>query len=247
MAQGIVYIIINKETGHKYLNATTLPMNKEWQNHILASNKMSTQLIHRAFRQYGLHKFMIKQIDECDEKILEDKVIYWFEQYKPEYNDPPPKKKPPEPPEPIITEEPIPVVKEKKPTWRQIKPEERSTGKCLSIRVQGTHIETGEVKEWENSREAALELTGDRKRNGNVLNAAKKGNTYYGYRWKVLDTKTHKRSVKGVHKVTHIEIHYESISEAIRQIGDGSNGSGLIKSLRNPNKYTYKGFLWYYN
>jgi hypothetical protein len=246
MAQGIVYIIINKETGHKYLNATTLSMNKEWQNHIQASNRMSTELIHRAFRQYGLHKFMIKQIDECDEKILEDKVTYWFEQYKPEYNDPLPKKKPPEP-EPIIIEEPIPVIKEKKSTWRQIKPEERSTGKCLSIRVQGTHIETGEVKEWENARAAALEITGDKKRNSNLLNAAKKGNTYYGYRWKVLDTKTHKRSVKGVHKVTHVEIRYESISEAIRQIGDGSNGSGLLKSLRNPNKYTYKGFLWYYD
>ena len=244
MAQGIVYIIINKETGHKYLNSTTLSMNKEWQNHILASNKMSTQLIHRAFRQYGLHKFMIKQIDECDEKILEDRVIYWFEQYKPEYNDPPLKKKPE--PEPII-EEPVAIVKEKKSTWRQIRPEERSTGKCLSIRVQGTHIETGEVKEWENARAAALEITGDKKRNSNVLNAAKKGNTYYGYRWKVLDTKTHKRSVKGVHKVTHVEVYYESISEAIRQIGDGSNGSGLLKSLRNPNKYTYKGFLWYYD
>ena len=243
MAQGIVYIIINKETGHKYLNATTLPMNKEWQSHIQASNRMSTQLIHRAFRQYGLHKFMIKQIDECDEKILEDRRIYWIEQYKPEYNDPLPKKKPPEP-EPII-EEPI-VVKEKKSTWRQIQPEERSTGKCLSIRVQGTHIETGEVKEWENARAAALEITGDKKRNSNLLNAAKKGNTYYGYRWKVLDTKTHKRSVKGVHKVTHVEVHYESISEAIRQIGDGSNGSGLIKSLHNPNKYTYKGFIWFY-
>lgn len=245
MAQGIVYIIINKETGHKYLNATTLSMNKEWQNHILASNKMSTQLIHRAFRQYGLHKFMIKQIDECDERILEDKVTYWFDQYKPEYNDPLPKKKPE--PEPIIIEEPIAIIKEKKSTWRQIRPEERSTGKCLSIRVQGTHIETGEVKEWENARAAALEITGDKKRNSNLLNAAKKGNTYYGYRWKVLDTKTHKRSVKGVHKVTHIEIHYESISEAIRQIGDGSNGSGLLKSLRNPHKYTYKGFLWFYD
>jgi hypothetical protein len=244
MAQGIVYIIINKETGHKYLNSTTLSMNKEWQNHILASNKMSTQLIHRAFRQYGLHKFMIKQIDECDENNLEDKVIYWFDQYKPEYNDPLPKKKPE--PEPII-EEPIAIIKEKKSTWRQIRPEERSTGKCLSIRVQGTHIETGEVKEWENARAAALEITGDKKRNSNVLNAAKKGNTYYGYRWKVLDAKTHKRSVKGVHKVTHIEVYYESISEAIRQIGDGSNGSGLLKSLRNPHKYTYKGFLWYYN
>ena len=168
MAQGIVYLIINKETGHKYLNATTLSMNKEWQNHIQASNRMSTQLIHRAFRQYGLHKFMIKQIDECDEKILEDKVTYWFEQYKPEYNDPLPKKKPPEP-EPIIIEEPIVVIKEKKSTWRQIKPEERSTGKALSIRVQGTHIETGEVKEWENARAAALEITGDKKRNSNVF------------------------------------------------------------------------------
>lgn len=246
MAQGIVYVIINKETGHKYLNSTTLPMNKEWQNHIQASNRMSSQLIHRAFRQYGLHKFMIKQIDECDEKILEDKKTYWIEQYKPEYNDPLPKKKPLES---IVVEEPEQVeeVKEKKPTWRQIKPEERSTGKCLSIRVQGTHIETGEVREWENARAAALELTGDKKRNSNVLNAAKKGNTYYGYRWKVLDTKTHKRPVKGVHKVTHVEVHYESIREAIRQLGDGSNGSGLIKSLRNPNKYTYKGFLWYYN
>lgn len=246
MAQGIVYLIINKETGHKYLNATTLSMNKEWQNHIQASNRMSSQLIHRAFRQYGLHKFMIKQIDECDEKILEDKVTYWFEQYKPEYNDPLPKKKP-EPPEPIIIEEPVVVIKEKKSTWRQIKPEERSTGKCLSTPIQGTHLETGEIKEWESARAAALELTGDKKRNSNVLKAAKKGNTYYGYRLKVLDEKTRKKPVKGVHKVTHVEVYYESISEAIRQIGDGSNGSGLIKSLKHPYKYTYKGFLWFYN
>jgi hypothetical protein len=244
MAQGIVYLIINKETGHKYLNATMLPMNKEWQNHIQSSNKMSTQLIHRAFRQYGLHKFMIKQIDECDERILEDKKIYWIEQYKPEYNDPLPKKKP----EPIVEEpEPVVIVKEKKPTWRQIKPEERSTGKCKSIRIQGKNLETGEIKEWENARAASLELTGDKKRNSNVLNAAKKGNTYYGYRLKVLDEKTRKRPVKGVHKVTHVEVHYESIREAIRQMGDGSAGTGLIRSLKNPYKYTYKGFMWFYD
>lgn len=242
MAQGIVYVIINKETGHKYVNATTLPMNKEWQNHIQASNRMSTELLHRAFRQYGLHKFMIKEIDECDEKILEDKRVYWIEQYKPEYNDPLPKKKV----EPIVVEEEI-IVQEKKSTWRQLKPEERTTGKCKSIRIQGKHLETGEIKIWENARAASLELTGDKKRNSNVLNAAKKGNTYYGYRLSCLDEKTRMRPVKGVHKITHVEVHYESIREAIRQMGNGSAGTSLIKSLKNPYRYTYRGFMWFYD
>ena len=245
MARGSVYIIINKETGHKYIDTTLLPLNKEWQNHIQSANRMSTKLLHRAFRQYGLHKFMIKQIDECEEEQLEEKQYYWMQQYNPEYNENKSIKKVIEP-EPEPEPEQINPIKEKKSTWRQIQPEEQATGKCCSIRIMGINVETGETKEWENSRMAALEITGDIKKGSNILLSARKGYMAYGYRWKLLEHKTLKKPVKGVHKKTWVEVHYESISEAIREMGGGSKGSGLIKSLKHPYKYSWKGFLWFY-
>lgn len=155
MARGSIYTIINKENGHRYINYTLLALNKEWQNHIESSKRMSHELIHRAFRQFGVDKFRIIQLDECEERFLEERRLHWMYQYYPEYNDKLPKKQEPE----VI---PVPKpVREKKTTWREIKPEERGSGKYSSIRIMGILVETGETKEWENSRMAAIEITGD--------------------------------------------------------------------------------------
>ena len=240
MARGSIYTIINKENGHRYINYTLLALNKEWQNHIESSKRMSHELIHRAFRQFGIEKFRIIQLDECEERFLEERRLHWMYQYYPEYNDKLPKKQ-----EPEIIPVPKPVV-EKKTTWREIKPEERGSGKYSSIRIMGILVETGETKEWENSRMAAIEITGDVRKSSNILLSAKKGWIAYGYRWKLLESKTLKKPVKGIHKRNWVEVNYESISAAIRELGEGSCGTGLIRSLKHPYKYTWKGFLWFY-
>ena len=86
MSRGIIYLIINKQNGHKYVGNTTLAMNKEWVHHIDRSKRMSSEPLHKAFRQHGVHNFMIKELDEYDDTCLESKLNEWIEKYKPEYN-----------------------------------------------------------------------------------------------------------------------------------------------------------------
>jgi 16S rRNA U1498 N3-methylase RsmE len=86
MERGIIYLILNKQTGEKYVGNTTLAMNKEWVHHIDRSKRMSSEPLHKAFRQYGVHNFMIKEIDEYDDTSLNNKLNEWIEKYKPEYN-----------------------------------------------------------------------------------------------------------------------------------------------------------------
>jgi len=81
MARGIIYLITNKENGFKYVGQTTQAMNKEWQQHIQESNRMSKKPLHIAFRKYGVGKFNIKEIDECDESLLNEKEAYWTNHY----------------------------------------------------------------------------------------------------------------------------------------------------------------------
>jgi group I intron endonuclease len=239
MAHGIIYLITNKENSKKYVGKTTISINKEWQNHILESRKMSRVLIYREFRKYGIDKFNIKQIDECDEKILEERRIYWIKQYKTHlegYNL-----------NEIKEEKERGGIVTNKKRWGELTNENRSNGKHCGIRIQGKNILTGEIKEWENARVAAIELTGDPNKNSNILTSAKKQNRCYGYKWKVLENKTKKKAVYGIHKKTEqIDYQFESVIEARRTLGDGSVGTGLIKSLRNPGTFSWKGYYWYY-
>lgn len=240
MSQGIIYLIINKQDGHKYIGQTTQLMNKKWQEHIQEALRMSAKPLHSAMRKYGNHHFMIKQIDECDSSLLDEKEQYWIQQYKPEYNFQK---------EEIIEEpkeESIPKPK-KQSSWGVFTDKNRGNGKHSGIRIQGLNIETGEIREWDNARDAAEELTGDRSKNSNILLSAKKGYKCYGYRWKLLETKTKKKAVKAVNKITWQEYHFESISDAIRQVTGGQGrGTGLVKALRSNGRYTWKGHMWFY-
>lgn len=243
MSQGIIYLIINKNNGHKYIGQSTQPLNKIWQNHIREADRMSPKLIHRAFRKFGMDKFSIKVIDECDESLLTEREHYWIEKYKSYengYNDVIVK----EEKQDLIIPEQKPVIK--KPTWNQIKPEHRGNGKHFGLRVLGINIETGEEKIWENARDAAYEVAGDRRKNSNILFSARNGYKCYGYRWRILDNKTKKKSIVGVHKRTWERLCFESIAEATRQLGNGCKGAGLVKSLKNPHKYSWKGYYWFY-
>lgn len=239
MSQGIIYLIINKQDGHKYIGQTTQLMNKQWQQHIQEALRMSNKPLHRAMRKCGNHNFMIKEIDECDESLLDEKEQYWIQQYKPEYNF--------AKEEPIEEIKPTPPEPKKQSSWGVLTDKNRGNGKHCGIKIQGLNIETGEIREWDNARDAAEEVAGDRSKNSNILLSARKGYKCYGYRWKLLETKSKKKAVRAIHKITWQEYRFESIADAIRKVsGNSSKGTGLVKSLRSNGRYTWKGFMWFY-
>lgn len=266
MAQGIIYLIVNKQNGHKYIGQTIKSMNRRWQEHISEAMRMSSSPLHRAMRKYGNHNFMIKEIDECDESLLNEREEYWIKQYntfvegynattgggKVIFNE--------------ETKQKIGVsvsnamldkrtdewndkirqnhLKRTEPWGFQLK-ENRGDGKHTAKRIMGINVETGEEKIWESITAAALEVTG-KKASGNIHEAIKNGWKAHGYRWKKLDNTSNKTPIKGVHKKTWEEIEFESISAACRYF-KSSNMSGIQNSLRNPHKYTYKQYYWFYN
>lgn len=208
-------------------------MNKEWQAHIQASNKMSREPLHRAFRKFGVHKFIIRELEDCHISKIDEREEYWIEKYKPEYNKIIPKPKP------------RPISRD--PWGITIKEEHRGNGKHCGLRIQGTNIETGETKEWQTVREAAEEITGNARNNSNIIVCARKGYKCYGYQWQLLEEKKKKKPIFSIHKKTkELGPRYESIDAACRGLGDGCAGTSLRKSLDHPGHYSWKGYYWYY-
>lgn len=201
---------------------------------------MSQEPLHKAMRKDGNHNFMIKELDDCHESELNAREQYWIDQYKPEYNGDI---------EVIEKEDIIEVVepiKEINKNWGFYSAENRGNGKSSGIKLQGLNIETGETIEYDNARDAAEDITGDRRNNTNILTAAKKGRVAYGYRWKMLEHKTKKKKIKAVHRITWDEYYFESISQAIKQICPHNSPSNLYRALKSNGRYTYKGYMWFY-
>ena len=251
MERGIIYLILNKQTGEKYVGNTTLAMNKEWVNHIERSKRMSSEPLHKAFRQYGTHNFMIKELDEYDDTCLDSKLNEWIEKYKPEYNPSIVVKA--EIPVQVL-QDPIPVPKPIKKQPRKTSPhliqwneQNRGDGKHFGLKIRGKNLETGLCTDYESARVAAEQVTGNPRNNSNILLAARTGRTAYGYKWQLLEEKEKKKAVFGVNKRTEqIEVRYESINAAVRSF-ECTDKNGILKSLKNPGRYSWKGYLWFYS
>jgi len=255
MTRGIVYLILNKQTGEKYVGNTTLAMNKEWVHHIDRSKRMSSEPLHKAFRQYGVHNFMIKELDECDESEFIEKTNYWIEQYKPEYNPIDVVKaeipvqvlrdSTPIPAEGISASAP-PVKRVTSPNLIQWNENTRGDGKKTGLKIRGKNLETGVCTEYTSAREAATQVTGNPNNRANILSAARHYRIAYGHRWQILEEKSKKKSVFGVNKKTEqIEVRYESINAAVRAF-ECTDKNGILKSLKNPGRYSWKGIWWFY-
>ena len=253
MERGIIYLILNKQTGEKYVGNTTLAMNKEWVHHIDRSKRMSSEPLHKAFRQYGVHNFMIKELDEYDDTCLKNKLNEWTEKYKPEYNPISNAEKTVLPMQEKLEPvgEVIPIKKEKR-TYNadNLKPfneHTRGNGKHLGLKIRGKNLQTGICKDYDSARDAATDVTGDPNANGNILNAARKYRTAYGHRWQILEEKQKKKAVFGVNKKTElIEVRYESIAAAVRDLGGSEYNTDIVRSLRNPGKYSWRGYFWFF-
>lgn len=267
MGRGIIYLITNKENGHKYVGQTTQGMNKRWQQHIQEALRMSDKPLHRAMRKYGNHRFSVQEIDECDERLLNEKEEYWIKHYntfkegynattggdKVVFSEETIAKMTEKAKQKILTEthrENISIAltaKAKIEPWGALTDKNRGDGKHCGLRIKGKNLTTGVVTEYENARVAALELTGDPNKNSNILRAAKCNGVSYNHKWQILEDKQKKKAVFGVNKKTEqIEVRYESIADAARALGGSAQGTGLIKSLRNPGRFSWKGYLWFY-
>lgn len=244
MSRGIIYLILNKQNGHKFVGNTTLAMNKEWVHHIERSKRMSPEPLHKAFREFGTHNFMIKELDECDGSEFENKTNYWIEKYTPEYNPPTIIEKP------VVIQEPV-----KKERPKRNKPEyfvpwndqTRGDGKHFGLKIRGKNLETGVCTDYESARVAAEQVTGNPRNNSNILLAARTGRTAYNHKWQLLEDKKKKKAVFAVNKKTEqIELRYESMSQAL-QAFETTAKQGILNSLKNPGRYSWKGFWWFYS
>jgi hypothetical protein len=200
---------------------------------------------------------MIKELDECDESEFTEKTNYWIEQYKPEYN----------PVEENVSADavkavlPMQVLQDSKPIPEPIKKQSnrkasphlikwnentRGDGKKTGLKIRGKNLETGLCTEYTSAREAATHVTGNPNNRANILSAARHYRIAYGHRWQILEEKKKKKAVFGVNKKTEqIEVRYESIMEAVRSF-ECTDKQGILKSLKNPGRYSWKGYWWFY-
>jgi group I intron endonuclease len=269
MSTGNIYLIINKQNGHKYVGQTTQTINKRWAQHIGEARRMSDKPLHRAIRKYGTHMFMIRELCECSVDELDEKEKHYINLYD-TFNDPQHYNARDGGDSPILSEETKQKISESKSKlvntkehnknissslkqltkdkpWGFHLAENRGSGITSRCKMRGVNIETGEEKIWDSASDAAKEVTGNSKYNHNILQAADKGYKSYGYRWQRLGPKSNKKPVYGINKITWEKTTvYESMREAGRQYGNDNGGSGLLKSLKNPNKYSWKGYYWFY-
>lgn len=87
---GYIYKITNRINGHSYIGQTRNDIASRFNAHYLISfNPNSDEYdyaIHSAIRQYGKNNFIIEQLEECDDNLLNEKEKYWIEYYDTYYH-----------------------------------------------------------------------------------------------------------------------------------------------------------------
>lgn len=78
---GFIYVITNKVNNKQYVGQTRQSISKRFAEHIYAS-KQSTppQTISKAIKKYSPKNFIVEQLEECDNELLDEKEIYWIKQ-----------------------------------------------------------------------------------------------------------------------------------------------------------------------
>lgn len=76
---GYIYLITNDKTGKMYVGQTRLTIQQRWEEHLhTAKNTKKGYLLYQAIRKSGVKHFSIKQLEECDNKKLDEREIYWI-------------------------------------------------------------------------------------------------------------------------------------------------------------------------
>lgn len=82
---GYIYKITNIQNNKIYIGKTTTCIQERFSKHIYESNTPNTKgysfILHKAFRKYGLDNFNIEQVEEVDNKFLNEREVYWINFY----------------------------------------------------------------------------------------------------------------------------------------------------------------------
>jgi hypothetical protein len=60
---GIVYLVMCRQTGRKYVGQTTRPLEDRWADHIAHARKGAETPLHRAIRKYGPEQFEVRLLE----------------------------------------------------------------------------------------------------------------------------------------------------------------------------------------
>ena len=225
-----IFVIKNVKTHHQYIGFTDLSLNRKWKE-ILQNYQSGTSALFMSMKYYGTDNFKISILEEYYKSDIEDRMEYWFNRYEPEYN------------KQVLEHTTTPRKKHRsKLRWgyqRVHKPKAKKETNTIKCR----NIETGKLKTLHGWDAAARFCNGDV---SNIKKAVRRKGTAYGYKWWIFKkAKDAKRKVYGVHKQGHITPIFQSITEAMKAMGEDDRGKGICTSIKWGSMW--KGYKWYYS
>lgn len=78
---GFIYKITNNINQKSYIGKTERSIQVRYKEHLRHKDYLDLPL-YRAFNKYGVENFTITEIEECDNKDLDNREIYWINFYK---------------------------------------------------------------------------------------------------------------------------------------------------------------------
>ena len=81
---GWIYRITHIDSDKSYVGQT-VDLEKRWKEHCLAANnpdRYSGKSLHYAMRKYGLEKFRIDVVEQCDDSQLNDREKFWIKEFR---------------------------------------------------------------------------------------------------------------------------------------------------------------------
>lgn len=78
-----IYRIWNDINNKDYIGKTNLTIKKRFQQHCKDSKrrKCENRPLYKAMNKYGIEHFHVELVEECSDKIVSEREIYWIEQY----------------------------------------------------------------------------------------------------------------------------------------------------------------------
>lgn len=82
---GYIYKVICKNTNKIYIGKTQITIKDRWQSHcnaaFLPTHGDYNFPFHRAIRKYGKENFVIEEIEQCNNNIINEREQYWINYY----------------------------------------------------------------------------------------------------------------------------------------------------------------------
>lgn len=81
---GYIYKITNTVNGKMYIGQTRQTIARRWTEHKQCSKSKNLgyeSLLYQAMKKYGIKSFVVEEVEECSDELLNDREIYWIAHY----------------------------------------------------------------------------------------------------------------------------------------------------------------------